>query len=178
MKFDSIQKQIHSHRKWVFWLSCVLFLVSFAVALVIASKGFTDKYMLHLFVIALLLYSFGVLKIIIRLRNERGISEFITYFPTVFFRKELMYWANANFLKIKKSQDKVVIEKIDKHPKKVIFANDEDKLYATTHNLLFKDKNWQDLSYIVDVDVSYIEGVPKVYKILRIYREEVFDPEE
>ena len=112
---------------------------------------------------------------------QNGIKRYLENIETVrpaFFSKELMYWANANFVKNKKAHDKVVIEKIDKHPKKVIFANDEDKLYATTHNSLFKDKNWQDLAYIVDVDVSYIEDVPKEYKILRIYREEVFDPEE
>jgi hypothetical protein len=96
--------------------------------------------------------------------------------PNTYY-KELMYWANAGFRE-NKINDKVIIEKIDNKPKKVIFSNDQDKAKATTHNKNFPNKNWQDLAYNVDVEVSYIQGVPKEYKIIKIYEDEIFDPNE
>jgi hypothetical protein len=94
------------------------------------------------------------------------------------FKKELMYWANASFVCSRnRISDKVVIEKIDKRPKNVIFLNDEDAVVAKNHNEKFPGKNWQDLAYVVDVEVSYIEDIPKGYKILKLYKEEIFDPE-
>lgn len=93
------------------------------------------------------------------------------------FTKELMYWANASFMK-DKVNDKVIIESIDKKPKKVVFENDEDKMIATTHCDKFPGKNWQDLAYIADVTVSYIQDIPKEYKITKLYKEETFDPSD
>lgn len=98
------------------------------------------------------------------------------------YSKELMYWANASFLKAQSNNkplgDKVIIEKIDKKPKKVIFVNSEDKTAAMSPNSAFPGKAWQDLSYIVDVEVSYIEDTPQEYKITKLYKEETFDPYE
>jgi hypothetical protein len=56
-------------------------------------------------------------------------------------------------------------------------VNDEDKIAATTHNRKFPMKNWQDLGYIVDVEVMYIQDIPRKYKILKLYNDETFDPE-
>ena len=42
----------------------------------------------------------------------------------------------------------------------------------------FPNKQWQDLAYIVDVEVSYIQDSAKEYKITKLYKEEIFDPEE
>jgi len=93
------------------------------------------------------------------------------------FQKELMYWANAAFVK-QKTTDKVIIEKIDKKPKKVVFLSEQDKSIATSYNPNFPHKQWQDLAYIVDVEVSYIQDTPKEYKITKLYKDEIFDPEE
>ncbi len=105
--------------------------------------------------------------------NINKYSEKTSESPRIYF-KELMYWANAGFVK-NKINDKVIIEKIDKKPKKVIFQNEQDKIFSTTHNNKFPNKNWQDLGYIVDVEVSYIEDTPKEYKILKIYEDDTFD---
>ena len=93
------------------------------------------------------------------------------------YKKELMYWANANFTK-NKAFDKVVIEKIDSKPRKVVFDNESDKIIATSHNGRFASKNWQDLAYVVDVEVSYIQGTPSIYKITKLYENEIFDPQD
>lgn len=97
--------------------------------------------------------------------------------PPQNYEKVLMYWANADFRK-NKINDKIIIEKIDKTPKKVIFDNEQDKLAVTTHNPKFPNKNWQDLAYNVDVMVLYIEDIVKEYKVTKVYAEETFDPEE
>jgi hypothetical protein len=39
----------------------------------------------------------------------------------------------------------------------------------------FPTVNWQDLCYVVDVEVSYIEGEPQLYKILKLYKEETYN---
>ena len=94
------------------------------------------------------------------------------------YHKQLMYWANASFIRNKTTDGKVIISNIDKNPKKVIFEQEQDKIIATTHNVKFPKKNWQDLAYIVDVEVSYLDNVPKVYKITKLYSDEIFDSEE
>lgn len=93
------------------------------------------------------------------------------------FTKELMYWANAAFVK-QKTTDKVIIEKIDKKPKKVVFLSEQDKSIATSYNPNFPNKQWQDLAYIVDVEVSYIQDIPKEYKITKLHKDEIFDPQD
>jgi hypothetical protein len=40
------------------------------------------------------------------------------------------------------------------------------------------NKAWHELAYIVDVEVSYINGIPKLYKILNFYPEDTFDPDD
>lgn len=96
--------------------------------------------------------------------------------PKVLYR-EVMYWANAAFVK-QKTTDKAIIEKIDKKPRKVVFLNDHEKSVATSYNASFPNKQWQDLAYIVDVEVSYIQDIPREYKIIKLYKEDIFDPSE
>lgn len=40
------------------------------------------------------------------------------------------------------------------------------------------DKPWQELAYIVDVEVLKLGDQPKPYKIIECYTEETFDPKE
>lgn len=39
------------------------------------------------------------------------------------------------------------------------------------------DKDWQELIYIVDVEVIKIQDIIKMYKILKVYYEETTDPD-
>jgi hypothetical protein len=93
------------------------------------------------------------------------------------FNKEFMYWASADFYDQKnKTSDKVIIENIDKKAKVAIFLDENDKKTATSRNKKFPEKNWQDLIYVVDVEISYIQDCPKAYKILKLYENDTFDP--
>lgn len=95
------------------------------------------------------------------------------------YTKELMYWANANFLKNhKQTTGKVIIEKINKKPKKVIFVNADDEKYTMSSNDTFPNIDWQNLCYVVDVEVSYIEEEPQLYKVLKLYNEETYNPND
>lgn len=102
--------------------------------------------------------------------------------------KQAFYWVTASFVQSfhnglpdktnqnKNSTDKGIIEQIDKKPHKIIFANDEDKILITRfcekHN-----KEWQELIYIVDVEIIIIQDVVKMYKILKVYYDETTDPD-
>jgi hypothetical protein len=93
--------------------------------------------------------------------------------------KVLMYWASANFSeKHNNTSGKVIIEDIDKKAKKIIFENENDKILAMSSNNKFPNKNWQDLCYIVDVQVSYIGENPNLYKVTKLYAEDTYDPQE
>lgn len=99
-------------------------------------------------------------------------------------RKQAFYWISASFFdnkdefsKSNNSSDKGIIEKIDKNPRKVIFENDSDKILITKYNTDYQ-KDWQELVYIVDVEVIKIQDVVKTYKILKIYPDDTFDPKE
>jgi|LakMenEpi03Aug12_release.lakeMendotaPanAssembly.Ray.scaffolds.fasta_scaffold194870_2 hypothetical protein len=95
------------------------------------------------------------------------------------YSKVLMYWASANFNeKHDSNSGKVIIPEIDKKPKKVIFNNENDQILAMSSNIKFPNKNWQDLGYIVDVQVSYIHDNPNLYKITRLYGEDTYDPQD
>jgi len=95
------------------------------------------------------------------------------------YSKVLMYWASANFNdKHDSNSGKVIIPEIDKKPKKVIFDNENDQILAMSSNIKFPNKNWQDLGYIVDVQVSYIHDNPNLYKITRLYGEDTYDPQD
>ncbi len=90
--------------------------------------------------------------------------------------KQLFYWSTASFVK-NKSGDKGFIESIDKaKPHKIIFPNESDKKIMTTSSNKFK-ADWQDLMYIVDVEVLDVQGKIQAYKILKVYEEDTFEKE-
>jgi hypothetical protein len=94
------------------------------------------------------------------------------------FSKELMYWANANFVDSKnKTTNKIIVEKIDKKPRIAVFVNEDDEIKAKSYDSRFPQKNWQNLVYVVDIEVLYIQEVPKAYRILKLYKDETFDPD-
>jgi len=94
------------------------------------------------------------------------------------FNKEVLYWRQTQFgKKSKSSGDKAVIEKISSNPLRVIFATDDLKEEMTTYNEKL-DKDWQDLAYVVDVEVGTIQDIPKYYRIIKLYTDETFDPED
>jgi hypothetical protein len=39
-------------------------------------------------------------------------------------------------------------------------------------------KDWQELMYVVDVEVIKIQGVVKMYKILHVHYNDTLDPKE
>ena len=87
------------------------------------------------------------------------------------FQKELMYWDDASFNKRKQEQGagKVIIEKLDKRAKKVIFINHDDEIKAKSRHSKFPTTEWQDLLRHVDVEVIKLQDVIKEYKILKLY---------
>lgn len=91
------------------------------------------------------------------------------------FRKQMMIWNQAKFDSSKKTGNKAIIESISKSPLKVIFEND-----AIKHEMLHPQPHfstpWHELAYIVDVEVQTVQGKPKLYKVLRYYPDDTFDP--
>lgn len=97
-------------------------------------------------------------------------------------RKQAFYWISASFAKTfnnatRDNSDKGVIEKFDKKAHKVIFENETDRTLMTKYNPEFQ-KDWQELVYIVDVEIIKIQDVIKTYKILAVHYEDTFDPQE
>ena len=84
--------------------------------------------------------------------------------------KQTFYWASASFIKNKQDEfaDKGIIESLDSKPYKIIFEDDKDR-----KNIIQK-KKWQDLIYLVDVEVILVQGEVTIYKILKVYEEEFF----
>jgi len=102
--------------------------------------------------------------------------------PVTIGFKEAFYWFSASFANNPdknsgKNVDKGIIEKYDTRPHKVIFANDIDKTNITSSNPSLK-KDWQELMYIVNVEVVKIQGVIKLYKIIHIHYNDTFDPQD
>lgn len=96
---------------------------------------------------------------------------------TTHLNKVYMRWANTNFDGSHKNYaDRVIIDQIDPHPKKVVFLNENDKIIATSHNPSFSETNWQSLVYVVDVEIYYLENSLKAYTVTKLYTEDTFDP--
>lgn len=91
------------------------------------------------------------------------------------YKKQLLRWVQARF-DAKPVGDRAIIESIAPKAMKTIWEDPNDK--ALTMNMSVNDKPWQQLAYLVDVDVQTIEGKPKLYTITRVYIEETFDPED
>lgn len=102
--------------------------------------------------------------------------------PSLIQHKQAFYWFSASFankptVNISNNADKGIIEKFDFKPHKVIFENDSDKALITSSSSKF-NKDWQELMYIVDVEIIKIQGLIKMYKILRVYYDDTFDPSD
>jgi hypothetical protein len=95
----------------------------------------------------------------------------------VFIDKVVMYWASASFIRDNKYNDRIIIESIDKKPKKVFFKDDTLKNNLTKSENRF-NKNWQDLAYIVDVEITKIQDTISSYKIINYYQDDTYDPME
>jgi hypothetical protein len=97
-------------------------------------------------------------------------------------RKQAFYWISASFAKTfnnfsRDNSDRGVIEKFDKKAHKVIFENETDRTLMTKYNPEFQ-KDWQELVYIVDVEIIKIQDVIRTYKILAVHYNDTFDPSE
>lgn len=102
--------------------------------------------------------------------------------PLTISYKQAFYWYSASFANnpdknSRNNVDKGIIEKFDSRPHKVVFENDIDKTTITSSNHNFK-KDWQELVYMVDVEVVKIQGIIKLYKITHIHHKDTFDPQD
>jgi len=90
------------------------------------------------------------------------------------YSKVLFYWYQTRFDSIKiNSGNQGVVESIDKNPKKVIFAEDESETkhqMTTTNKELNRD--WQEVGYIVDLEIINNGENIVAYKILKNYPED------
>ncbi|MAB97233.1 MAG: hypothetical protein CMK71_04075 [Pseudomonadaceae bacterium] len=92
-------------------------------------------------------------------------------------KNRVMYWYQTKFDSDSHTGDKAIIEDISKKPLKVIFENNAVKEAMLGGDERFS-KPWHKLAYVVDVEVQTINGVPKVYTILRYHQAHTFDPSE
>lgn len=92
------------------------------------------------------------------------------------YRKQVFYWHQVKLDDSLSLGSRGAIESIKKAPVKVIFDNEEIKRAMTSNDERFS-KPWQDLAYLVDVEVSTIKDIVKAYKIMRVYTEDTFDPD-
>jgi len=92
-------------------------------------------------------------------------------------KRKIMVWYQTKFDTQSHTGDKAIIEAISKKAVKVIFENN-----AVKESILKGDdrysKPWHKLAYIVDVEVQTINGVPKLYTVLKYYPDDNFDPDE
>lgn len=92
------------------------------------------------------------------------------------YEKQLLRWHQTRFDEKSEYGDRAIIESITRRPVKVIFINEKTK------NAMISDvehgKPWQELAYVVDVEVQTIDGVPKLYTITDFYARDTFDPYE
>lgn len=88
-----------------------------------------------------------------------------------------MHWYQTKFDNESHTGNKAIIESISKRPQKVIFENN-----AVKESMLHGDKRfnkpWQELAYVVDVEVQTVNGEPKMYTVLRYYPDQTIDPNE
>lgn len=93
-----------------------------------------------------------------------------------FYNKQLLRWYQTRFDNKSEFGDKAIIENISKKPIRVIFDNEHIK--RNIINTSDFTKPWQELAYIVDVEVLFLDEKPRTYKILGFYPEGTFDPQE
>lgn len=89
--------------------------------------------------------------------------------------KQAFYWETASFVKGSSGQrDRGIIESVDKRAKRIIFKDEVDKEVITTSSNKYT-KEWQDLIYIVDVEIIKVQDTIKSYKILKVYENDTIE---
>lgn len=108
-----------------------------------------------------------------RIRREIDVLESPS--QNIHLRK-VMYWKQAKFDRESNTGNKAVIDSISARPLKVIFENNavRDAMFAGDERF---HKSWQQLAYVVDVEVETVRNEPKVYKVIRYHADDTFDPE-
>lgn len=91
--------------------------------------------------------------------------------------KQMMTWVQSRFKGNPKTGNKVIIQSIDPKAKNVYFADDNMKNKMQQEKGHFPSP-WQDLAYIVDVEVNYLNDEVSSYKILNYYPDDTYDPNE
>ncbi|WP_197408184.1 MULTISPECIES: hypothetical protein [unclassified Guyparkeria] len=91
-------------------------------------------------------------------------------------RKKVMYWYQTKFDPNSDTGNRAIIDDISRSALKVVFENKSVKEEMLQSQPRF-GKPWQELAYIVDVEVQTVRGKPKVYKVLKYYPEYTFDPD-
>lgn len=89
-----------------------------------------------------------------------------------FFSMVGVRWADANFVS-KKQHGKIIIEKISRSPKNVVFMQQEDWEKCTSNREDHPDTPWQKFLYFADVEVVYVGAKIHTYKILKLYESAV-----
>lgn len=90
------------------------------------------------------------------------------------YTNRLMVWDQSKFNLKATTGDKGLIESIYDKPVKIIFKNEDDKAYMYNAGKDFDGVPWQDLGFIIDVEVQYLNGLPKVYNVLNVHKAETF----
>ncbi|OYQ85123.1 hypothetical protein [Wohlfahrtiimonas chitiniclastica] len=86
----------------------------------------------------------------------------------------LMVWDQTKFNLKTTTGDKALIESIYDKPIKIIFQNESDKAYMYNAGKYFNGIPWQELGFIIDVEVQYSNGKPRLYNVLNVHTEETF----
>ena len=90
--------------------------------------------------------------------------------------QQLLRWYQTRFDNRSAFGDKAIVENISPKPIRVIFAHEDIKRnIINTSNF---SKPWQELAYIVDLEVLFLDEKPRTYKILNFYPEGTFNPDE
>lgn len=98
----------------------------------------------------------------------RYIEEDLKQKTPEFVQDVPMIWADANFIS-NKQHGKVIIERINRGAKKVIFLNESDRSKCTNKHPDYPNTEWQNLIYRVDVKAIYMIGELRGYEILKVY---------
>lgn len=90
------------------------------------------------------------------------------------YKNRLMVWDQSRFNLQATTGDKALIESLHDKPVKIIFQNEDDKIYMHNAGKMFDGVPWQNLGFIIDVEVQYLNGYPRVYNVLYVHRDETF----
>lgn len=82
-------------------------------------------------------------------------------------RKQYMTWYQTRFGNSLTSGNQAIIENLSKKPKRVIFQDEETKRSMSKGDARFS-RDWQELAYLVDVDVQFVNGQPRPIRSLNI----------